>query len=319
MKFIITVDTEADNQWKKNSNISLENVKFLTKFQNLCEKYDFIPTYLVTYEVANDKDSVHILKKWLEEGKCEIGAHLHPWTTPPFKNSHKNGFIEKSFPNELTDDELWRKLEVLTEKIKDSFEIQATSFRAGRWGFDKRMIKYLLELGYKVDCSVTPKIDWRSFKGKKDGIGGPDFRKASIYPSFLDQSSLLEIPMSVLYTGVLNKEKSSMSKLFLIMPNTLLKKILNKFLFKLKWCRIFPNTKLKDLKSLYKSALVNDLPVLEFMIHSSELMLGGSQCSKKEEDLENVYSNLEGFFEYLKDKDVQGIGVSDFLILYNEI
>ena len=44
MKFIITVDTEADNQWENykkgvdNRNIAVSNIKFLPEFQKLCEQ-----------------------------------------------------------------------------------------------------------------------------------------------------------------------------------------------------------------------------------------------------------------------------------------
>ena len=293
----------------------------------MCEKYDFIPTYLVTYKVADDEESVHILKEFLKAGKCEIGAHLHPWTTPPILGI-KNNFIEKSFPNELGDEDLWHKLKNLTEKIKSSFEIQPISFRAGRWGFDKRMVEYLSKLGYKADCSITPKISWKNFKGKEKGIGGPDFRRENTFPRFLSnnkkeninsKNNLLEIPMSIFYTGILNKELGLVNKYFSTMPRGLIKDILNKLFFRLKWCRIFPETELKDLKDVYKSALQNNSPVLEFMIHSSELMVGGSPYSKKKENLENIYYILEIFFKYLKSQNIQGVTISDFLALYNKI
>jgi len=55
------------------------------------------------------------------------------------------------------------------------------------------------------------------------------------------------------------------------------------------------------------------------MIHSSELMVGGSPYSKRKKNLENVYYTLEEFFKYLKDKNIQGTTISDFLALYNKI
>ncbi len=310
MKFIITVDTEADDQWKNRGEISLENIKFLHKFQSLCEKYDFFPTYLVSYEVANDENSVKVLKEWLKSERCEIGAHLHPWTTPPYTESEKKNRQENAFPSELDDEVLKNKLISLTNKIKKSFEIEPKSFRAGRWGFDKIASKYLFDLEYKVDCSVTPKVSWKNFKGKVKGQGGPDFKNSSVYPGYLE-SGLLEAPITIIYTGIFKKE-GILTRKFSTMPNSFIKKVLNKLFFQLRWCRIFPETTLEDLKKVYKSAKKNKLPVLEFMIHSSELMPGGSPYAKNKEAVERIYEKLEGFFKYLKKENIKGITLKQY-------
>lgn len=54
--FIITVDTEGDNlwMWHTGDDITTENAKSIPRFQNLCEKYGLIPTYLTNYEMACD-------------------------------------------------------------------------------------------------------------------------------------------------------------------------------------------------------------------------------------------------------------------------
>ena len=55
--FAVTVDTESDNAWTKPEKISLKN---LMKFQNfkVYEKFDIIPTYLLTYEYAIHKPAI---------------------------------------------------------------------------------------------------------------------------------------------------------------------------------------------------------------------------------------------------------------------
>lgn len=44
--FIITIDTEGDNlwEWKEGTPIGTENVKYLSRFQELCSQYRFKPT-----------------------------------------------------------------------------------------------------------------------------------------------------------------------------------------------------------------------------------------------------------------------------------
>ena len=48
MKFIITIDTEGDNQWDHGRELTVENIRFVPRFQELCNKYHVKPTYLVT-------------------------------------------------------------------------------------------------------------------------------------------------------------------------------------------------------------------------------------------------------------------------------
>ena len=307
MKFVITVDVEADNQWK-TGEISLENIKYLPRFQLLCEKYNFKPTYLLSYEVVNDSD-ISNLKEWQDRGVAEIGAHLHPWTTPPYLKNHDVNI--HTYPHELEEDDLFNKLKNLTDIIKEKFNKQPLSFRAGRWGFDKKVSEKIRELGYKVDCSVTPKVNWQKTVGNPTKNGGPDFRLSSVYPHDID--NVLEVPMTILFTGLLKKENTRIAQFFLKLPDSFFKKVLNKLFFKQKWLRIFSNSKLKDWKLIHKSAQRNNLPVLEFMIHSSELMVSGSPYSKTEEQLDHIYEQLESMFKYFKDKKLETCLLKDLI------
>ncbi len=249
MKFIITVDTEADNQWEKDSPITAKNISYLPRFQDLCKKYNFPPTYLVTYEVAQNKNIINQLKYWQDSKEAEIGAHLHPWTTPPIKNENN----EHIYPHELKTEDLKKKLEVLTNAIQENFKKKPTSYRAGRWGFDYRQASMLNDLGYIVDCSITPKVNWKKSLGKGDGKGGPDFRNQSVKPYYFE-NGLLEVPMTILFTGIFNKEDGLLKEKFLYMDDGLIKKIINRLFFRQKWLRVFPNSSEKDWKKIYKSA-----------------------------------------------------------------
>jgi hypothetical protein len=90
MKFILTIDTEGDNQWDHGRELTVENINFIPRFQSLCEKYSIKPTYLVTSEICEDGLAREIFTQYIQSEKAEIGAHLHSWTTPPFKD--KDGY-----------------------------------------------------------------------------------------------------------------------------------------------------------------------------------------------------------------------------------
>lgn len=311
MKFIITVDTEADNQWHKPAVHTVQNIKYLPRFQALCEKYGFLPSYLVTYEVANSPEAISILKPWQDKNLAEIGAHLHPWTTPPLDKDQELGHKIHRFPSELPETELKAKLVNLTDIIEKNFQKRPTSFRAGRWGVDFRVIEELQNLGYTIDCSVTPKVSWQK-------IHGPDFRFSRFQPYLWPESKILEAPMTILFTGLFKKENFIFAKLFLKLPDGFIKKIINRLFFRQKWFRIFKNSNLDDFKRLYKSAIQNNLPYLQFMIHSSELMPGGSIYNKDEQSIETLYQKLEDLFKYLKNQNIQGITLSDFVKNYDQ-
>jgi hypothetical protein len=320
MKFIITVDTERDNEWQRPDKTSLENIKFLPRFQELCQKYGFKPTYLVTYEVASDQESVRTLKAWQESSQAEIGAHLHPWTSPPFSREISWENKVHRFPHELDDTELKDKLATLTEVIISNFGVRPKSFRAGRWGYDARVARELIRQNYIVDCSVTPKISWQKTKGDPNGNGGPDFRYFPTQPYFVcpqdvsqvGHSSLLEVPMTILFTGLFKKENSFLKNFILKLPDSFVKKVVNRLFFRLKWLRIFPNSSKGDFKRIYKSAKRNNLPIMEFMIHSSELMPGASPYAKNQADIERAYKKLETMFKYFKEQGVKGTTLSEF-------
>jgi len=312
MKFIITVDTEADSQWDKKESITLKNIFFLPRFQSLCEKYDFKPTYLLSYEVAADNDSIKILKPWIDSGVAEMGAHLHPWTTPPLDKDIILGLKNHRFPCELSDQELKNKLFNLTKIIENNFGKRPISFRAGRWGINERVIKELDNLKYQVDCSVTPKINWRNTVGDPEKSGGPDFRFCPSMPYYWNNTDILEIPMTILFTGLYRKDNSKFVRHFLKLPDSFLKKILNRLFFRQKWLRIFDNSNLSDFERLHKSAIKNNLPVLEFMIHSSELMPGGSIYYKDEKSIERLYDKLEEMLKYFKSNNLEGATLDQF-------
>lgn len=83
--FIITIDTEGDNlwDWKIGKEIHTENVLYLNRFQELCDKYGLKPVWLSNYEMLQDERYVKFIKDVVNAGHGECGMHLHAWNTPP--------------------------------------------------------------------------------------------------------------------------------------------------------------------------------------------------------------------------------------------
>ncbi len=324
MHFIITVDTEADNQWARGQDLTLKNIPLLPRFQELCTKYGFPVTYLITHEVAADQSSVQVLKPYLDAGTAEIGSHLHSWSNPPYGTDIAWERKHHPFPHELSPEMLKAKLETLTWTITEKFGIRPVSYRSGRWGFDGKVAAELIAQGYLVDCSVTPKISWKKTKGDPNKNGGSDFRRAFLYPYYIDTtdvtkkgvSKLIEVPLSVLYTGLISSEKSALTRWFSLIPDSFIKKVFNKIFFRVKTLRIFHDTDHSDFVNMLRSAQKNDLPVLEFMIHSSELAPGCSPYNKTEEAVEHAYWLLEDMLSYFRDQGLKGVTLREYARIF---
>jgi hypothetical protein len=320
MKLIVTVDTEADNQWAYDGRISLENLRCLPRFQALCEMHGFVPTYLLACEVLEDRAFVGHLRQWRKGGRAEIGAHLQPWTTPPYMAEEERDRAMQAFPSELPASWFERKLSNLTGRIGDATGESPRSFRAARWGLNGSMVRTLAENGYVVDCSVTPKISWKVQRGMHGGPGGPDYRRAPLEPFELStkdvcrpgRSGLLEVPVTVIYTGAWIRERGRLSSWFTRLPEGPVRRVLDRLVFGRKWLRIARGSRVTDWEKIHDAAVRNGLDVLEFMIHSSELLAGGSPLSRNADDAAFVYESLEEMFRCLKVRGTTGCTLSQY-------
>ena len=206
MRLVITVDTEADNQWRPEAPQTVENLAVVPRFQSLCDEYGFPPTYLCTYEVATSPAFESAIGSAAAD-RAEVGAHLHPWSTPPFDRAWDGNGAAHPYPLELPRPLLADKLSTLTSALRARTGRAPTSHRAGRWGFSASQVPILTALGYEVDCSVTPGVSWRGDRGLHGG--GADFSSAGIHPYELSagdvcapgDSGLLEVPVTIVHTS----------------------------------------------------------------------------------------------------------------------
>jgi hypothetical protein len=301
--FIITVDTEGDNLWAKPRAITTRNAACLPRFQRLCEKYRFKPVYLANYEMAMTAAFVEFGRDVAARGAGEIGMHLHAWNSPPLEALTGDDLLHQPYLIEFPDRVMRAKIRAMTQLLEDRFERKMISHRAGRWAFDARYAAMLLDEGYLVDCSVTPGVDWRGTPGNPAGNGGSD------YTSFPDcayllappdiskasNSGLLEVPMTVL-PGRLFRSSPWAYRV----PG--LSRIAGKISPARRWLCPVALLEKHNLDAMLELArrCRHERPAhLEFMLHSSELMPGGSPSFQSGADIERLYASLEVLFEEL--------------------
>lgn len=306
MEFIITIDTEGDNQWDHGRELTVENIKFIPRFQGLCERHQIRPTYLVTSEICEDAFAKEIFTDYLIKGNAEIGAHLHSWTTPPFKDNdgYRKNDKHHAFAHELPEDLLTEKIKNLTNLIETSFGRKPSSFRSGRYGFNEKVARILAANMYLVDSSVTPFIDWSAIQGIPGGSGGPDFLEKTPFPYkyTFDGNSLLEIPITILPTKFpLNKNEKLARYYFSNVNESFPLRVLRRLLFRNQplWFRPHKWMNIHMFDDLIKESANIRLPYIVMMFHSSELMPGCSMYRTSEDDVEKLYKLLEEFFVIL--------------------
>jgi len=306
VRVVVTIDTEADGQWDHGRPLATTNVAAWPPFQELCRRHGVPPTYLITTEIAADTGAAAFLGPLARAGEAEVGAHLHPWTTPPFAD--EPGLRENdrahTFPCHLEPDLLRAKLETLTAQVERVAGGRPTSYRAGRFGVDAAGARALADLGYVIDSSVTPFTSWTTHAGRPGRGGGPDFRRHDARPFFVAGSGtpgLVELPVTIMPTYALTRAVPWLREHWHARPARL-KGHGRRFLPRPQplWLRPRPDYVLSDLQALLREAERVDLAYAVFMFHSSELLAGASPYRTSEVDIAALLDLLDGLFAWCR-------------------
>jgi hypothetical protein len=292
---LVGVDTEADDQWsaRGRAELSVRNAGRLPAFQAACDALGVRPSYLLTHEMASREESAAVLRALLAEGRCEVGAHLHPWSSPPYRAEDRDGH---RYPHQLPDDLLRRQLTELTALIETGLGRRPTTYRAGRHGFDERSLRILEELGYTVDTSVDPLFNERH-KGGAIFAGAP---LAPYHPDYADvrrpgRARLLEVPVSAATTPALPKP---LEKAFASLTPIPWRGAFKRVGLRAVWLR--PSySALPDMLAFASRLAARGLPCFNVLFHSSELLPGGSPYTPDAASAARFLEDLQRLFEHL--------------------
>jgi len=305
--FLITIDTEGDNIWSNPREVTTRNSLFLPRFQALCERYGFKPTWLTNYEMARCRDYQDFARDVQRRGTGEIGMHLHAWDSPPI--------VPLPSPDEpqplLIDfavSTMRDKVAVMTDVLEDTFGTKMTSHRAGRWGFNAAYARLLVERGYIVDCSVTPHVAWPA---GSDYTGFPD----DAYFLDLDDiaraaqpgaATLLELPVTIAPAGTVARQLNTAVR---HLPS-LARRAVARLAPAVHWLRPSGGN-LSAMLELLRTRRAQNRSYVEFMLHSSEFMPGGSPRFDTEAKIERLYEDMEQLFEQAA-KAFRGATLTEF-------
>jgi hypothetical protein len=192
---LVIVDTEEEFDWHapfSRDNTDVRAMRHVERLQAILSPYRAKPTYVIDYPVATKPDGYLPLRDLYVSGAADIGAHLHPWVNPPLIEEvvPRNSFAFRLGALEAD------KLRVLRDAIAETFGRSPTVYKAGRYGFGETTAAVLEDLGFDVDISINPRMNFA-------GQGGPDFGDFDARPFVFGRTRrLLEIPCSTDYVGM---------------------------------------------------------------------------------------------------------------------
>jgi hypothetical protein len=314
-RLAISLDTECDKgpHWRVRRPLTFRNVVegVPERLAPLFERHGVRPTYLLSPEVLRDDGCVALFR---DLPGAELGTHLHAEFIEP--RAAMDAERTEAFQGELPPFVEYGKLLNLTALFCKRFGRAPTSFRAGRYGLGRRTLRFLEQLGYVVDSSVTPHAWWRSGKGGVSYLGAPD---QPYHPSREDcrrpgAMRILEAPVTLVSRG------------WDMVPRALRLRIdpferwqgalLNACRKPLRpaWLRpSFSGAEAMLEATDYLARRAGDRPIfLCMMFHTNEATAGASPYHATAEEVQRFLGELEAYLDALRARfDVEPIGLSE--------
>lgn len=315
LRFVVTVDTEADAAWWRPDELKLDNLTQLPRFQDLCDRFDVVPTYLLTYECAHRDEALEVLAPLAAAGRCEIGHHLHVWSCPPF--SSRDGDVDRDWILAhqflLPDDLFFAKAERLRREIERNFGRSPTAHRAGRWGIDQRTVDWLVEAAFVTDTSLRPSIRLLPALGAhaatRLGFERSPFLWRGGSASAGNAGCVVEIPATVDFPDAW---PAHLCRRWLASGAPLDDLVIRAYrkLGGQRMLRPDPRCAPAALIRIFDAAVAQGVTVVNLMLHSSELALGCSPFSTTPRDVDAVWAHLTGIFSHARRAGILSQGLT---------
>ena len=300
VRFIVSIDTEEDNWYRSRQQVTVANIAELRRQARFFDRLGIRPTYFTTYQVARDARAADVIRE-VSSG-AEIGAHLHPWNTPPLSEAFtpRNSML-KNLPVALQE----LKLRALTDTLEQAFGTRPRGFRAGRYGLGPGTVGALLRCGYTVDSSVTPFVTWKTFDDGPSFDGAPldIYRLAPDRDVTLpvDNGALTEVPLSC---GFSRGPFAMWGRLRRALDTAVLRRLrLVGLAARTGLCkRIMLSPEMAsdaDMLTLSRRLLERGVGHLHLSWHSPSLKPGLSPFTRTAADVDRLYATVEAYLERL--------------------
>ncbi|MEO8722795.1 MAG: polysaccharide deacetylase family protein [Sphingobium sp.] len=199
VRFLLVVDTEEEFDWSAPFDRANQRVAALggmARGHTYFAQAGVRPLYVTDYPVVADARARSMMAQWVADGTADIGAHLHPWVTPPHEEQVN---AANSYAGSLPEALERAKLSHLRDRLTDAFGTAPLAYRAGRYGIGPNTATILRDLGFRVDTSVRSRFDYSA-------QFGPNFSGMPLRPYRTGPDQvLIELPLSTAYVGALRR------------------------------------------------------------------------------------------------------------------
>jgi glycosyltransferase involved in cell wall biosynthesis len=290
----------VDFGWSSRSprlDLAVQNMRNQLLAQEIFDRFEVRPTYFVDYAAATQPEGYDRLAQIAGSGRCEIGAHMRPWETPPVEEElGGRTSCGHNLPAWLQKEKLSR----LTDMIVANFGIRPLSYRGGRYGVGEEIAWILEALGYLIDMSVLPGIDMRRRHG-------PDFRQVPDGPYWFGRDrTLIEIPATAAFLGLLASPglpKALSGQLYDLLSRPRFLKAHSLGLFSrlglLERHSLTPGrTSFAELRRLTLRLLSRGGRVFVLTCRGSSLLPGSTQKLRSRDDLSHFLATIETYLRF---------------------
>jgi peptidoglycan/xylan/chitin deacetylase (PgdA/CDA1 family) len=287
--FAVSIDTEEEWDWTAGWPIgvhSMENIKALPRFQQLCAGHGAKTTWFTSWSVMDHGPSRGIVLEIAARPGVELGMHIHPWLTPP-RDPGMECYSRGSFLHNYSSDQIHAKLSSVYELFERE-GLRPTSFRGGRYSSGGAIHDFLLSKGFVADSSVVPFTAWPD-------EGAPDYRGRDLGPKRIAHRfsghGLWEIPLTLAFTRCNFRRWAAW---FEMLGSSILRPlrivgILGKLgVVKRVWLN-FEDASADEMLALLRVLRLLKVPFVIFTVHSSSLTVAGNPYAATEDRVRRIW------------------------------
>jgi hypothetical protein len=291
---VVVIHTEEEFDWDKphdRAATGVAHMRHIHRAQEVFDAFGIVPNYVIDYPIATQPEAIAPLKVYSDAGRALIGAHLHPWVSPPFEEEVN---ARNSYPGNLPRALEYEKLRVLSDRIAAAFDVRPLTYLAGRYGFGPNTGEILESLGYEVDISAAASIDYSA-------DGGPDYSGYTSDPYWFGRSRrLLGLPGSGGYVGWF---RSGGTPLYRHLTRPWLRRMrLSGAVARLRLLeriRLSPEDYSEpEMRRLTHALMADGVRVFVFSFHSPSVMPGGTPYVRSDADLGRFLEKCRRYFDF---------------------
>lgn len=287
------LDTEEEFDWHapfSRQSTGVDHLLSIATVQAIFDRFSVTPTYVIDYPVASQPNGYRPLREIADSGRATIGAHMHPWVTPPMTEdvSGRNSFT-CNLPRPLQAE----KLQTLVETIERNLGQRPRIYKAGRYGIGRDTLDLLDELGFEIDQSVLPHYDFSNQHG-------PSFREFTAEPFLFGPRQMLAVPCTAAYVGAAGPMAPAIYEL--ASSPALAWSRLNGIVTRLRLAdRLMLSPEgfsLDDMRRVARTLVDRGTRVLTMTLHSPSIQPGHTPYVRTASELRAFLDTMTAFFDF---------------------